>query len=96
MTATQGAGERRAKAGLAPLLMGGFPAAVAAAAWISGLAALSTGVALVVLCIEVDENPATRSLLWILVGMVAVSFALEALYRLITGRKAAATKPADR
>jgi amino acid transporter len=29
-------------------------------AWISGLAALATGIALVVLCVEVAENPATR------------------------------------
>jgi hypothetical protein len=39
-------------------------------AWISGPAALSMGVALVVLCVEVDENPATRNHLWILLGMI--------------------------
>ncbi len=49
-------------------------------AWLSGLAALSTAVALVVLCIEVDENPATRNHLWILVGMIAVSLAIETVY----------------
>jgi len=55
--------------------------------WISGLAALSTAVALIVLCIEVDENPATRNHLWILVGMIMLSFAIEFAYRNITGRK---------
>jgi hypothetical protein len=56
-------------------------------AWISGLAALSTGVALVILCIQVAENPATRNHLWILMGMIVVSFGIEAVYRGITGRK---------
>lgn len=55
--------------------------------WISGLAALSTVVALVVLCVEVEENPATRNHLWILVGMILVSFGIEFVYRGITGRK---------
>jgi uncharacterized protein len=55
-------------------------------AWISALAALSTGVALVVLCIEVDENPATRNHLWILVGMIVASLVIEVVYRGITGR----------
>jgi uncharacterized protein len=55
-------------------------------AWISGLAALSTAVALVVLCIEVDENPATRNHLWILAGMIAASLSIEIVYRRITGR----------
>jgi uncharacterized membrane protein YdcZ (DUF606 family) len=54
--------------------------------WISGLAALSTAVALVVLCIEVDENPATRNHLWILAGMILTAFAIEIVYRSITGR----------
>jgi amino acid transporter len=55
-------------------------------AWISGLAALSTAVALVVLCVEVDENPATRNHLWILAGMILVSFVIELIYRGVTGR----------
>ena len=55
-------------------------------AWISGLATLSTAVALVVLCIEVDENPATRHHLWILAGMILLSFGFEFVYRRITGR----------
>jgi amino acid transporter len=65
-------------------------------AWISGLAALSTGVALVVLCIEVDENPATRNHLWILVGMLAVSLATEVVYRRFTGRRIHLIRNADR
>jgi hypothetical protein len=55
-------------------------------AWISGLAALSTAIALLVLVIEVDENPATRNHLWILVGMIVVSFGIEVVYRKLTGR----------
>jgi amino acid transporter len=56
-------------------------------AWISALAALSTAIALMVLCVEVDENPATRRHLWILLGMIAVSFGIELAYRGITGRR---------
>jgi amino acid transporter len=56
-------------------------------AWISALAALSTAVALIVLCVEVDENPATRRHLWILLGMILVSFGAELAYRGITGRR---------
>jgi hypothetical protein len=55
--------------------------------WISALAALSTAVALGVLCVEVDENPATRNHLWILLGMIAASFGIELAYRAITGRR---------
>ena len=54
--------------------------------WISGVAALSTAIALIVLCVEVDENPATRNHLWILVGMILGSFGIEFAYRTITGR----------
>ena len=56
-------------------------------AWISALAALSTIIALIVLCVEVDENPATRNHLWILVGMILVSFVIEFAYGSITGRR---------
>lgn len=56
-------------------------------AWLSGLAALSTAIALIVLCFKVDENPATRNHLWILVGMIVGSFAIEIVYRKLTGRK---------
>ncbi len=55
--------------------------------WISALAAASTTAALVVLCAEVAENPATRNHLWILVGMIAASLVIEAVYRRITGRR---------
>lgn len=55
-------------------------------AWISAVAALSTGIALVVLCIKVDENPATRDHLWILAGMIALSLIIEVVYRGLTGR----------
>jgi amino acid transporter len=58
-------------------------------AWISALAALSSGLALVVLCVEVDENPATRNHLWILVGMIAAAFAIEVAYRRL-GRRGGA------
>ena len=49
--------------------------------WVSVLAAISTSLALIVLCVQVDENPATRNHLWILLGMVALSFAIELGYR---------------
>lgn len=55
-------------------------------AWLSGLAALSTAIALIVLCVEVDENPATRNHLWILVGMILMSVGIEFAYRKFTGR----------
>lgn len=55
-------------------------------AWLSGLAALSTAIALIVLCVEVDENPATRNHLWILVGMILASVGIEFAYRKFTGR----------
>jgi amino acid transporter len=55
-------------------------------AWISVLAAISTGAALVVLCVEVAENPATRRHLWILLGMILVSLTIEIVYRAISGR----------
>ncbi len=64
-------------------------------AWISGLAALSTGFALVILCVEVDENPATRDHLWILAGMVLVSLGIEVAYRRITGRRVRLTQSTD-
>jgi hypothetical protein len=54
-------------------------------AWISGLAAFCTAIALVVLCVEVDENPATRNHLWILAGMILASLGIEIFYRSITG-----------
>jgi amino acid transporter len=62
-------------------------------AWISDLAALCTGAALVVLCVQVDENPATRSHLWILLGMVLGSLGVEVLYRRLTGRRMRLVNP---
>jgi amino acid transporter len=54
--------------------------------WLSALAALSTAIALVVLCVQVAENPATRRHLWILSGMIALSLGIEITYRRISGR----------
>ena len=65
-------------------------------AWISALAALSTAIALVVLCVEVDENPATRNHLWILAGMIAASLAIEIAYRRIAGRTIQPPRPVAR
>lgn len=66
-----------------------------ARAWVSALAALSTAVALVVLCVKVGENPATRNHLWILLGMILVSFGIELAYRGITGRRIRLFRKAD-
>lgn len=54
-------------------------------AWLSVIAALATGFALAILCIEVDENPATRNHLWILVGMIVTSLAIETARRASRG-----------
>jgi hypothetical protein len=43
-------------------------------------------IALIVLCVEVDENPATRNHLWILVGMILVSLGTEFANRKFTGQ----------
>ncbi len=56
-------------------------------AWISVLGTLACGVAMFALCWQVWRNPATRSQLWILVGMILVSIAIEAVYRAFTGRE---------
>jgi len=63
-------------------------------AWLSALAALSTVIALIVLCVEVEENPATRNHLWILAGMILTSLGIEFLYRKFTGRGLALTRGA--
>ena len=55
-------------------------------AWISALAALATLAALIILCVNVEENPATRNHLWILAGMIAVSLLIEGVYRGVTRR----------
>jgi amino acid transporter len=54
--------------------------------WISALGTLSCGAALIMLCVQVDENPATRYQFWILIGMAGLSFAIEIIYRRFTGR----------
>ena len=55
--------------------------------WISVLAALACAIALFALCWQVWQDPATRSQLWILAGMILVSIAIEAVYRGATGRE---------
>ena len=67
-------------------------------AWISGLAAVSSGVALIILCIDVGANPHTRGHLLILLGMLVASLVIETVYRRITGRRihvASGTTPAS-
>ncbi|TYK67050.1 APC family permease [Colwellia echini] len=59
-------------------------------AWISVLGALCCGASLVLLGMEVDENPATENQLWIVVGTIVLSFLLEGIYRWNTKRKVAA------
>jgi hypothetical protein len=49
--------------------------------WLSALAALMTASALIILCIKVEENPATKNHLWILAGMIILSFIIEKVYR---------------
>jgi amino acid transporter len=50
-------------------------------AWISLLGALACGASLVLLCLEVDENPATHNQLWIVIGTIVLSFLIEISYR---------------
>ena len=66
-----------------------------ARAWIPALATLDTAVALIVLCVEVDENPAIRNHLWILLGMIPVSFGIELTGRGIAGRRIHLVRKAD-
>ncbi|MCA8880061.1 MAG: amino acid permease [Rhodobacteraceae bacterium] len=56
-------------------------------AWLSALAALATLGALVVLCVSVEENPASRNHLWIFAGLIGVSLVIEIVYRGLTGRR---------
>jgi len=60
--------------------------------WLSALAALSAGAALVVLCLEVASKPETRNQLWILTGMIGFSVAAEVAYRAFSGRDIRITK----
>ena len=55
-------------------------------AWISIFGALACGGALLALCVETALNPVSRWHLWILVGMIVISLAIEAAYRAATGR----------
>ncbi len=50
--------------------------------FISGLALLLCVGALVAICIQVYSDPTTRNHLWILAGMIGLSFALEYAYRM--------------
>lgn len=54
--------------------------------WISTLGALACGIALVTMCVQIDENPHSRRQLWILIGMVAISLFIEVVYRAWSGR----------
>lgn len=54
--------------------------------WISVAGAVTCGVALIMLCIQVEENPATRNQMWILLVMVGLSFGIEVVYRKVSGR----------
>jgi len=54
--------------------------------WISLVGALSCLAALITLCLELDEHPATQNQLWIVVGVIAVSLLIEVVYRGCTGR----------
>jgi amino acid transporter len=54
--------------------------------WISLLGAVACGIALFVLCLEVEENPASKNQLWILIGMILASVFTEVIYRGVTKR----------
>ncbi len=56
-------------------------------AWISAVAMLACGFALGALCWQVWKVPATRPHLWVLVAMIALSFAVEIIYRAATKRQ---------
>ena len=49
--------------------------------WISLLGAGCCGAAIILLCMEVDENPATENQLWIVSGTILLSFVIEIVYR---------------
>ncbi len=55
-------------------------------ALLSALGALSCGVALFVLCLEVGEHPGTRWQLEILAAMITAAFGIEIVYRAATRR----------
>jgi amino acid transporter len=55
--------------------------------WISLLGAVACAIALFVLCLEVEENPASKNQLWILIGMILASVFTEVIYRGVTKRE---------
>jgi len=59
---------------------------IGASPWISLCGALACLGAVVALCWQTVANPDTRSQIWILVGMVTLAVAVEAVYRRISGR----------
>jgi hypothetical protein len=56
-------------------------------AWISLIGALACGIALFVLCLQTEEDPATRNQVWIIVGMILAALFAEIIYRSITKRE---------
>lgn len=60
----------------------------------SSVAAIATALSLVSLFLEMEEIPATRSHIWILVGMIVLSLVIELHYRARTGRRFQLVKPA--
>lgn len=55
--------------------------------WISLLGTIACVAALMALCWQVWQSPATRDQLWVLAGMLGGSLLIEAAYRLITRRE---------
>ncbi len=55
--------------------------------WISLVGTVACFVALAALCWQVWQEPSTRGQLWILAGMIALAFAIETIYRSVTGRE---------
>lgn len=55
--------------------------------WMSVLGALACGIALCILCLETEEDPATKNQVWILVGMILAAVLTEVVYRAITKRE---------
>jgi amino acid transporter len=56
-------------------------------AWIPAIGALACGVALLILCVQTGEDPATRNQVWIIVGMILAALLTEIIYRAITKRE---------
>jgi uncharacterized protein len=60
---------------------------IGAKRWLPVTGAISCTVALVALCWQVWQDPATRGQLWILAGMIGLALAIEISYRAATGRE---------